>query len=347
MSDSANDPRLAQLTQWVCAPLSRIANRTVGASDIAIRPASEDASFRRYWRVTLDADSFVIMDAPPEHEDCRPFIDVSARLIGAGIAAPEVLANDLERGFLLLTDLGTTQYLAVLNSDNVDTLYQGAFQALLRMQQRVDPEGLPEYDRERLMMEMSLFPQWLLQRHLGLDLGASESVELENIMQALASMALEQPRVFVHLDYHSRNLMLGSDSEVDQRPGVLDFQDARRGPITYDLVSLLRDCYIRWPAEQVAAWSDAYRLRLREADVADIDADQWQRWFDWMGVQRHLKAAGIFARLNHRDGKSWFLKDIPRTVTYIRDVAQGYPELKPLGKLVEQHVLPDLEGAGV
>ncbi len=322
------DGRLEQLHTWLRA--------TLGIQQFDLAPASADASFRRYFRLQYDHTSHIVMDAPPQHEDCTPFIKVSALMAGIGLHVPQVLQQDLQQGFLLLTDLGSRMYLPELNENTVEALYGDAMQALLKLQAYHGRE-LPPYDRELLLGEMNLFREWYLARHLGLELSRAEHQALDAAFDFLADTALQQPRVIVHRDYHSRNLMVATPN-----PGILDFQDAVVGPVTYDLVSLLRDCYIAWPRQQVEAWVAHYhRLATAAGIISGISAARFLRWFDLMGIQRHLKAIGIFARLNHRDAKPAYLQDIPRVLKYIRDVAAGYSELKPFSGLLEeklQHV---------
>lgn len=301
-----------------------------------IAPASGDASFRRYFRVWYDSQTSIVMDAPPDKEDCRPFVAIGNAMHGLGLNVPEVLAADLDQGLLLLTDLGEQQYLAALDEHSVANLYGDALDALAHLQVRGDPGTalLPPYDSALLHREMELFREWFLGRQLGLNLSEAEQRILDHSFAVLADNALEQPRVWVHRDYHSRNLMVTEAGN----PGVLDFQDAVVGAVTYDLVSLLRDCYIAWPRERVESWALEHRQRLRAAGMQGLDdADQFLRWFDLMGVQRHLKASGIFARLNLRDGKPGYLLDIPRTLGYILAVAPRYPELAGLRDLLLTH----------
>jgi aminoglycoside/choline kinase family phosphotransferase len=282
------------------------------------------------------------MDAPPENEDCLPFLRVAGYLESMQLNAPRVLEANLESGFLLLSDLGTRSYLAELQRapDSAPALYDDAIRALLCMQRRgVAFQGhLPPYDEKLLRFELSLFHDWLCGTHLGIEFTDGEETWWQALCDQLVANALDQPQVFVHRDYHSRNLMV---TDADN-PGILDFQDAVEGPLTYDLVSLLKDCYAKWPVEQVWQWAlDFYRALdpgLRES----VDEAQFRRYFELMGVQRHLKAAGIFARLNHRDGKSVYLGDVPRTLSYIVDVAPGYPELAHLATLIEERVLPGM-----
>lgn len=322
--------RLAALEAWL--------RDSLGLSAFTLSPASADASFRRYFRVHLpDGPSRIAMDAPPEQESCGPFVDVARRLGAAGVHVPQVLAEDHHQGFLLLSDLGQSTYLQQLEEAHVDRLYGDALGALASMQACATTEGLPHYDAALLRREMDLFRDWLLGQKLGIVLRDADQDELQRSWQVLIDNALAQPQVFVHRDYHSRNLMRLPSAN----PGVLDFQDAVLGPITYDLVSLLRDCYIRWPRSRVEEWAQGYRdLALHSGILREQQADDFMRWFDLMGVQRHLKAAGIFARLDLRDGKPGYLPDIPRTLGYITEVAAGYPELGWLGELVEQRVLP-------
>ena len=297
-------------------------------------PASSDASFRRYFRVWYDDQTRIVMDAPPDKEDCRPFVAIAQAMRGLGLNTPEVLAGDLDQGLLLLTDFGSRQYLPELNERSVPDLYGDALAALARLQIGGDPASalLPPYDAALLHREMELFREWFLGKLLGLALTTGEHQVLDQAFALLAANALEQPRVWVHRDYHSRNLMV---TDPDN-PGVLDFQDAVVGALTYDLVSLLRDCYIAWPRAQVEHWALDYRLRLRALGFGGLeDAEQFLRDFDLMGVQRHLKAIGIFARLNLRDGKPGYLRDIPRTLGYVLDVAARYPELAELRRFLQ------------
>ncbi|MFO1371365.1 MAG: phosphotransferase [Candidatus Competibacteraceae bacterium] len=301
-----------------------------------IASASSDASFRRYFRVWYDDQTRIVMDAPPDKEDCRPFVAIAQAMHGLGLNVPEVLEGDLDQGFLLLTDLGARQYLAELHEQSAVGLYGDALVALARLQVGGDPGSalLPPYDSALLHREMELFRDWFLGKLLGLNLRADEHHTLDHTFALLADNALEQPRVWVHRDYHSRNLMVTDAAN----PGVLDFQDAVVGAVTYDLVSLLRDCYIAWPRAQVETWALTHRARLRASGMGGLDdADQFLRWFDLMGVQRHLKATGIFARLKLRDGKAGYLRDIPRTLGYVLEVAARYSELVGLHDLLLAH----------
>ena len=304
---------------------------TLGMAPFSIETASADASFRRYFRVRQGQQSRIVMDAPPQHEDCRPFIQVSALMTQIGLHVPQVLQQDLQQGFLLLTDLGHRMFLPELNPGNVERLYGDALRALLKLQ-RHGTADLPHYDRRLLMDEMALFPDWYLGRHLGITLQAAQREALQRAFSFLADSALQQPQVIVHRDYHSRNLMVS-----DPNPGILDFQDAVIGPLSYDLVSLLRDGYVVWPREQVVQWVGHYHRQLCDAGVINgVEVGQMLQWFDLMGVQRHLKVAGIFARLYHRDGKSGYLQDIPCVLDYIRQVAADYPQLEIVCALLQQ-----------
>ncbi|MGH8583852.1 MAG: aminoglycoside phosphotransferase family protein [Gammaproteobacteria bacterium] len=329
----AASERAAQLHRWV--------EVTLGCAFFRIEPLSGDASFRRYWRVTRGDASYVLMDAPPEHIDCRPFIDRAGRLAAAGVRVPEVLAADLGQGLLLLSDLGERLYLHELNADSAPALYRDAIARLIEMQAQVSTAGLPCYGVSLIMDEMRLFVTWLLERELELRPTPQEQAMLHSVFAWLAGEALAQPQVFVHRDYHSRNLLrLAAHS-----PGVLDFQDALSGPLSYDLVSLLRDCYIRWPEAQVRNWALDYLREARRAGVTgELEPQTFLRWMDLMGVQRHLKASGIFARLWHRDGKPGYLQDIPRTLGYIVDVSDRYSELAPLHRWMTERVIPVMVG---
>ncbi len=307
--------------------------------DFDFAPASGDASFRRYFRVTTGDRSYIAMDAPPDKEALGPFLQVARSFEAIGLNVPHIHAEDLAQGFLLLEDLGSTLYLDRLNAESAERLYGDALGALATIQACGPREGLPPYDRELLLREMELFREWLLQGELSLNLSDGEHAMLDETFAALAENALQQPRVCVHRDYHSRNLML----TPSHNPGILDFQDAVVGPVTYDLVSLLRDCYIRWPEEQVEAWMRGYfELALQSGILrAEHEAD-FRRWFDLMGVQRHLKASGIFARLKRRDGKPGYLGDVPRTLGYILPLSERYSLLNGLGELLRSRVLSRL-----
>jgi len=319
------DARLAALERWLAGPLA--------GPDFTLAPASADASFRRYFRVALaDGRSYIAMDAPPEKEDCRPFIRVAQLLRDAGVHAPRVHAQDLEQGFLLLDDLGRVTYLEALNESNASPLMRDAIAALLKWQRATRAGMLPTYDDALLRREMALFPEWYVARHLGVTLSAAQREALEAVCTLLARSALAQPAVYVHRDYMPRNLMLS-----DPNPGVLDFQDAVIGPITYDIASLMRDAFLSWQEERVLDWTVRYWELARNASlpVAADFADFW-RDFEWMGLQRHLKVLGIFARLTHRDGKPKYVADTPRFVGYAHAVARRYAALAPLARLLDE-----------
>ncbi len=324
--------RFEFLQQWL--------KETLDTSDFILKPASEDASFRYYYRLSIENNTFIVMDAPPDQEDCKPFIRVSNILHACNVNVPTIHNMDLEQGFILLSDFGDDHYLNKLTKLTANNLYSDAIQTILSMQLGSLTKGLNRYNDTLLRREMSLFTDWLLDKHLGIALDTDQSSAIDALFDVLVTNALEQPQVFVHRDFHSRNLMLTKHNN----PGVIDFQDAVIGPITYDLVSLLKDCYIKWTKDEINGWVNFYINELAMHDSKlDIDRKQFQRWFDLMGVQRHLKASGIFARLSHRDDKHGFLKDIPRTLSYIVDLNSSYKELSPLCQLIETSVLPELE----
>ena len=306
--------RLQQMKRWL---------NSLGFYNYTLASASEDASFRSYQRLQQGANSWIVMDAPPDKEPCDCFIEIAKKLRQAGLSAPEVIDQHLELGFLLLTDLGTTPYLSILNTDSKNALYSDALASLLRMQINVTSIDLAEYNLALLSREMDLFHDWFLMELLGIRLNVSQKKQWVSIKQTLIINALEQPQLFVHRDYHSRNLM-----KIDTgNPGIIDFQDAVCGPITYDLVSMLRDCYIDWPTDEVELLALDYYRAAKAAKLLNVEPQQFLRWFNLMGVQRHLKAVGIFSRLNIRDGKSGYLNDIPRTLNYLCQVS----ELSELG----------------
>ena len=317
--------RKQQLQHWPQSVLK--------SDNFTFAPASSDASFRRYFRVQFQDTTQIAMDAPPNKENSQPFIDIAELLLNIDVQAPKVIQHDLTQGFLLLSDLGNTQYLDVLNNDNVNNYYSDAINTIIKFQNTISPETtLPAYDEELLLFEMSLFKDWFLADQLAIELHENQLSILEETFKKLANSALEQPIVFVHRDYHSRNLMVREHNN----PGVLDFQDAVFGPVTYDLVSLLRDCYITWPEQQIKTWAIDFYRQQYSAGKIDCSETTFLRWFDWMGIQRHLKAIGIFSRLNKRDSKPGYLGDIPRTLNYIIDVAANYDELKPLSTLLHE-----------
>ncbi|MGA8005404.1 MAG: phosphotransferase [Burkholderiales bacterium] len=319
------DVRLDALERWLAAQLPGTA--------FALAPASEDASFRRYFRAELaDGRSFIAMDAPPDKEDCRPFVHVAQLLREAQVNAPQVHAQDLAQGFLLLSDLGRTTYLSALDEANADALFRDAIDALVRWQLATRAGELPPYDEALLRREMALFPEWYLGRHLGLTLSAAQQGTLEAAFSLLAASALAQPTVYVHRDYMPRNLML-----CEPNPGVLDFQDAVIGPIGYDIASLLRDAFVSWEEARVIDWCARYWEAAKRAQLpVDADFAEFYRSFEWIGLQRHLKVLGIFARLTYRDGKAKYLADTPRFLGYARAVSARYAALAPLARLLEQ-----------
>lgn len=310
------------------------ARAALGDDSATLERASADASFRSYWRSESGGRTWIVMDAPPDREDIRPWLDIAARLVKAGLHAPEVRAADAELGFVLMADLGHRLYLPELDEARVDALYADAMDALLKMQAGVDAHDLPPYDEERLVNEMELMPTWFLQRHLGFDTQCEDWDVVEVAFRALVDNATRQEQVFVHRDFHSRNLLVCPGAN----PGILDFQDAVRGPITYDLVSLLRDCYIEWPEDRVQAWAEEYRRKLVAAGLTHVDAATFRRGFDLMGLQRHIKVLGIFCRLWYRDGKAGYLKDLPLVWDYTRRVGLRHPETAPMIALVERAI---------
>ncbi len=366
----STDLRLQQLTQWIHQDYP----------NATIKVASADASFRRYFRVSNFDNSgktIIAMDAPPEQEDCTPFIDVTKRLHDAGVHAPEIIRQDLEQGFLLLEDFGNTPYLDVLNNETADQLYGDALQALLKIQ-TADTNDLPEYDEAFLQQEMQLMPEWFLKTHLGITTTNEQQKTIDRILAVITASVLQQPQVFVHRDYHSRNLMVLNEHHVtspkngdiielstskneaasslkvggctstplsrtaSSNVGVIDYQDAMLGPISYDLVSLLRDCYIQWPNEKIAKWILAYKKQAEDAELMTKVPDAtFIQWFDYMGLQRHIKVLGIFARLNHRDGKAHYLDDLPLTLHYVMEVANKYPLTRPLVDLFNEWEIPN------
>ena len=306
--------------------------RQLPGRTFSVSPASADASFRRYFRVTLPDATLIVMDAPPEHEDCHPFVHVAGLMAAAGLNVPAILAQDLAQGLLLLSDLGSTTYLAALNDHNADSLFGDATDALIRWQLASREAVLPLYDAALLRRELDLFPEWYLRRHLGIELDARQRQSLEAVFRLILAGNLAQPRTFVHRDYMPRNLML-----TEPNPGVLDFQDAVYGPITYDLASLFKDAFISWDEQRILDWTLRYweKAKLARLPVA-ADFGVFYRDFEWMGLQRHLKVLGIFARICHRDGKPDYVKDTPRFLGYVRAVAGRYASLFPLLHLLDQ-----------
>jgi len=304
----------------------------------ALAPASADASFRRYFRILFDdGASAIVMDAPPQKEDCRPWLTVQRLFRDAGVHVPEVLAQDLQRGFLLISDLGDDTYLQSLREATPQAatgLYADAAAALVRIQGASRPGQLPEYDRALLTRELELFPDWYVARHLGASLGPAQREILSQTFEQILAVNLAEAQVFVHRDYHSRNLMVIAE---EGNPGIIDFQDAVYGPISYDLVSLFKDAYVAWEEEQTLDWLIRYWEAARRAQLpVPGDFAEFHRNYEWMGVQRHLKVLGIFARLYHRDGKSSYLQDMPLVAEHLRQTCARYRALGPLAKLIDE-----------
>jgi aminoglycoside/choline kinase family phosphotransferase len=324
------DSRLITLQNWLKGLEAR------WQLDLAsLIPASADASFRRYFRIASkkpDFPTLIVMDAPPQHEPLDAFLKVDLLLENAGLNVPKILEKNIDQGFLLLNDLGNKTYLAELNNETADSLYQDATHALVQMQLASKPDVLPNYDEALLLRELNLFPEWYLQKHLHIELNEVQTSQLHQVFELIIQNNLAQAKVYVHRDYHSRNLMVTEKNN----PGVIDFQDAVYGPITYDAASLWRDAYISWPEERVIDWVIKFWEEGRKAGLAmPDDFGQFYRDFEWMGLQRHLKVLGIFARLFHRDGKEGYLKDIPLVLEYAIATANRYIELKPLARILE------------
>ena len=312
--------------------LERWLTERFGAGAYRYAPASEDASFRRYFRVSAEGGTFIVMDAPPEREDCRPFVMVARLFADAGAHVPAILQENLHDGFLLLSDLGSRTYLNALDPASAPALYADANAALVKIQLASRPGVLPEYDRALLLRELRLFPDWYVAKHTGIELTPSQVAVLDGAFELLLANNLAQARVFVHRDYHSRNLMVS-----DPNPGILDFQDAVYGPITYDLVSLYRDAYVGWDEQHQLDWVIRYWERARKAGLpVATDFSAFYRDFELMGAQRQIKVLGIFARLFHRDGKNGYLKDMPLVMSYLRNVCERYGDLHPLLDLLDQ-----------
>ncbi|MEO6185286.1 MAG: phosphotransferase [Steroidobacteraceae bacterium] len=338
----SDDPRLQSLSHWL---------ESQGGFDLQrIVPASADASFRRYFRLgRMDGTTCIGMDAPPEHEDLATYLRVSQLLEQCGIHVPHVHAFDTGLGFAVLEDLGSTHLLTALNSGgDAGQMYADALHTLTRLQLAGERASLhlPPYDRPTLLREMQLLPEWYCRRHLQYEPSVAELALLAETFEFLTAEALAQPQVFVHRDYHSRNLMI----TAQRSPGVIDFQDALRGPVGYDLASILKDCYVEWPRERIESWLAQHRERLLAGGdegvaLAGQSLQQFLRWFDLIGLQRHLKVLGIFARLFWRDGKPGYLADLPRTLGYVRATAQAYPELAAFSQFVELRLAPGLEAA--
>lgn len=326
ISDNALD-RFESLRQWLA--------ESVADSRYSLLSASSDASFRRYFRLQFEntaSPSLIVMDAPPPHENCAAFVRVARLMQDAGLNVPRILAQDLERGFLLLSDLGTRVYIDELNDGNANALFADALNTLVKWQLASRPSALPPYDEALLRRELNLFPEWYVARHLGIDLDAGQRQTLESMFQIILQSNLAQPTVYVHRDFMPRNLML-----TEPNPGVLDFQDAVIGPITYDAVSLFRDAFISWDEERVLDWTIRYWEQAKHAQLpVNADFGVFYRDFEWMGLQRHLKILGIFARIRHRDGKPRYIADAPRFLAYVRAVCNRYNALTPLTRLLDE-----------
>ena len=322
--DASPDPRMDEARRFAFAAL--------GLTEAEFAPASADASFRRYFRVVSGAQSWVVMDAPPEREDCGPFIHIAALMEQAGLNAPRIVAMNLQSGYLLLSDLGRQTYLNVINEHNADELFEAAITTLVRWQKSSVPDVLPPYDEALLRRELALFPDWYVARHLQREFTPEQTALWDRVQTLLVDSALAQAKVFVHRDYMPRNLMIS-----EPNPGVLDFQDAVYGPISYDPVCLFKDAFLSWPAARVEAWAQLYWERAKAAGLpVTADFGRFLREFEWMGVQRHLKVLGIFARINYRDGKPHYLSDTPRFIRYVRETAGRYAELAPLVQLFDE-----------
>ena len=317
-----DDPRLQALHSWLELELK--------GEPFELSPASADASFRRYFRVRQADDTCIVMDAPPEKEDSRPFIAVAALLEKAGLHGPQVLGSDLEQGFLRLTDLGSRQYMDALREADPEPLMQDAMQALVQWQLSSQADVLPPYDAALLQRELDLFPDWYIGRHLNRELTPDQRAAWQRACDRLVQSALAQPLVYVHRDYMPRNLMVSVPN-----PGIIDFQDAVYGPIAYDVLSLFKDAFISWPAEQVGHWRRSYHRAATAAGLPVGSADEFEQMFDWIGLQRHLKVLGIFARIRYRDGKPHYLQDAPRFIRYIREILPKYPQLMDLQVLFD------------
>ncbi len=317
---------MKQMKMWL--------NKVLSSIEFKLETASSDASFRRYFRIITASESFIVMDAPPEQEHTQPFISIAEFMHNQGIHVPKIMASDTDMGFLLLSDFGSRAYLDELNEQSADYLYNSAINSLISMQlMPIDTISLPKYNDILLQQEMSLFPEWFLNKHLSIATPAF----LPETFKLLVDAALEQPQVFVHRDYHSRNLM----HTQTNTPGIIDFQDAVVGPISYDLVSLLRDCYIEWSDDKLTNWINYYYLKAIENKLLSptISIDKFTQWFDWMGLQRHLKVLGIFARLNYRDGKSNYMNDLPLTLKYVQKISTKYTEFSELSYFLQSNSL--------
>jgi aminoglycoside/choline kinase family phosphotransferase len=330
------DDRQLSLQKWVFDALASSSEVPQGSLEVV----SGDASFRRYFRQSTENTTYIAVDAPPEKENSEPFVTIANAWFKQGINVPQVIKADLEQGFMLLSDMGDQLFLPLLNDASAQGLYHQALDSLIGIQQT--QLELPPYDAPLLDREMALFTDWYLGEHLGFELSPQEQGILQHTFEVLRESALGQIQVPVHRDYHSRNIMVLEDDSL----GIIDFQDAVHGPITYDVVSLLRDCYVAWPIEQVEQWAQDYFAKARDVGlIGAISDEQLMLWFDWMGIQRHLKAVGIFARLNHRDGKTAYMNDIPRTLNYIVEVSAKYSTLEDFHNWLVRRLLPELEAS--
>ena len=338
--ETSADQRLSQLDSWL-ASLDLVEPRSR-------RPASTDASFRRYFRLDVVpalrarlGETLIAMDAPPARENVPAFIHVDGLLFDAGVTVPAIVARDVEQGFLLLSDLGTTTYLQRLDNDNAAFMYSDAIDALIAFQLTSEAGVLPDFDRAFVLREMNLFPEWFVAKHLGVTMTPAQQASLEKVFETITANVLAQQQVYMHRDYHSRNLMWLEQNN----PGVLDFQDAVFGPATYDLASLLRDAYIQWDEEFVLDWVVRYWQSAKKVGLpVNPDIDAFYRDFEFMALQRHLKILGIFCRLHYRDGKSIYMGDLPTVLDYVRKTANRYAELKPLVRLLDafENVAPQV-----
>ena len=317
--------RSASLKRWLAAHAA--------SPEFALSPASADASFRRYFRVRYeDGSTHIVMDAPPQFEDCAAFVKVAQMMADCGLNVPQVIASDIDQGFLLLSDLGSKMYLSALDDKTADNLFDDATTALVRWQLASRDDMLPRYDDELLRRELNLFPEWYVVKHLGVSLDQEQRAAIQSVFDLIIRDNLSQPSTYVHRDFMPRNLMV-----CEPNPGILDFQDAVYGPISYDVVSLFRDAFVSWEEERVLDWVARYWEKARAADLpVRSDFGEFYREFEWMGLQRHLKVLGIFARIRYRDGKPAYLEDAPRFVKYIRAVGERYSALAPLMRLFDK-----------
>lgn len=323
---------MTDLQHWVAEQLH------CNSSDVVLQPASADASFRRYYRMDLNGKSLIVMDASAETASCEPFIRIAKLLAGGGVHVPQIIAAAPERGWMVLDDLGTQTYLDVFNAggvpdeQNAARLFEAAIEALIAQQRIICPDDFPQYDKALLRRELELFPDWYLQKHLAVEVDAKLRAELNAIFELLIEQILRQSKVFVHRDFMPRNLMIS-----DPMPGVLDFQDAVRGPIAYDPICLFKDAFISWPEARVENWLRIYWQRAREAGLpVPATFDDFYRDCDFIGTQRHLKVIGIFARICHRDGKPKYVGDVPRFFNYLRGACARRRELAPLAALIDR-----------